>query len=229
MPTARIEPPRRRTISSGLWISLTFHGVIIGLLAGLAAREGMMGQPRKQITVRLMPPPSTEKPALLVQAKPELPKEKPALLAEPTAPAVIAPPAAPTSTPVPEAGPAITAPAPAEMPSLAFDEGGETVQTENDPAALYRDFVEFSLRSRWNRPTDIADMHYVAEVEIAVDAGGRIGAPRWKRKTGDARWDASVLNAVTQTKTLDRSPPAGFPARLTVRFDVVQTAESNIP
>ena len=113
------------------------------------------------------------------------------------------------------------------MPSLAFDDGGKTVQAEKDPAALYRSFVEFSLRSRWNRPTDIADAHYFAEIEIAVDAVGRISAPRWKRKTGDARWDASVLDAIAQTKTLDRPPPAGFPVRLTVRFDVVQSAECN--
>ena len=115
------------------------------------------------------------------------------------------------------------------MPALVFDDGGKTVQTEKDPAALYRSFVEFCLRSRWNRPMDIADANYVAEIEIAVDAGGRISAPRWKRKTGDTRWDASVLDAIAQTKALERPPPAGFPARLTVRFDVIQSAELTIP
>lgn len=229
MPTPTPERPRRRTFSSGLLISLVFHVVVIGLLAWFAAREGMLGQPLKQITVRLMPPPAPEKPPVPEKPKPELPKEKPAPFTEPAPPKVSAPAQVKNLTPVPETAPAVAAPAPAEMPSLAFDDGGKTVQTEKDPAALYRSFVEFCLRSRWNRPTDIADAHYVAEVEIAVDAVGRISAPRWKRKTGNTRWDASVMNAIGQTKALDRPPPAGFPARLTVRFDVVQTAELNIP
>ena len=229
MPTPPPELPRRRTFNSGLLISLVFHVVVIGLLAWFAAREGMLGQPLKQITVRLMPPPAPEKTPVPEKPKPELPKEKPIPLAEPAPPKVSAPAPVKNSTPVPEPAPAVAAPAPAEMPSLAFDDGGKTVQTEKDPAALYRSFVEFSLRSRWNRPTDIADAHYVAEVEIAVDATGRISAPRWKRKSGDTRWDASVLDAIAQTKALDRPPPAGFPLRMTVRFDVVQSAELNIP
>ena len=115
------------------------------------------------------------------------------------------------------------------MPALTFDDGGKTVQTEKDPMALYRSFVEFSLRSRWNRPTDLADEHFVAEVEVAVDTAGRVSDLRWKRKSGDTRWDASVLEAITQTRKLNHSPPAGFPVRLTVRFDVLQSAELNIP
>jgi hypothetical protein len=115
------------------------------------------------------------------------------------------------------------------MPALVFDDGGKMVPTENNPTALYRSFVEFSLRSRWNRPTDLADANYVAEIELAVDAAGRISAPRWRRKSGDARWDAAVLDAIAQTKMLDRPPPAGFPGRLTVRFDVVQSPEAIIP
>jgi len=229
MPTPLPELPRRRTFNSGLLISLVFHVVVIGLLAWFAAREGMLGQPLQQITVRLMPPPAPEKPPVPEKPKPELPKEKPAPFTEPAPPKISASAPVKSSTPVPETTPAVAAPAPAEMPSLAFDDGGKTVQTEKDPAALYRSFVEFCLRSRWNRPTDIADAHYVAEVEIAVDAVGRISAPRWKRKTGDARWDASVMEAIAQSKKLERPPPAGFPARLTVRFDVVQSAELNIP
>jgi outer membrane biosynthesis protein TonB len=210
-------------------ISLVFHVVIIGLLAWFAARGGMLGQPLKQITVRLMPPPVPEKAPVPEKPKPEMPTEKSIPLAEAAPPQVSAPAPVKSLTPVPETPPAVAAPAPAEMPSLVFDDGGKTVQTEKDPAALYRSFVEFCLRSRWNRPTDIADSKYIAEIEIAVDAGGRISAPRWKHKSGDTRWDASVLEAIAQTKTLGRPPPTGFPARMTVRFDVVQSTELNIP
>ena len=229
MPTPTPEPPHRRTFNSGLLISLVFHVVVIGLLAWFAAREGMLGQPLQKISVRLLPPPAPEKPPVPEKLKPELPPEKNIPQSVSAPPKVSAPAPEKIAMPVPEPLPAVAAPAPVEMPSLAFDDGGKTVQTEKDPAALYRSFVEFSLRSRWNRPTDIADAHYVAEVEIAVDAAGRISAPCWKRKTGNIRWDTSVLDAIAQTKTLERPPPAGFPARLTIRFDVIQSAELNIP
>jgi len=229
MPAPSPEPPGRRTFSNGLLISLVLHVVVIGLLAWFAAREGMLGLPLKQITVRLMPPPTPEKPPALEKPKPELAAEKAAPPAEPAPPKISARSPAKISTPVPAPSAVVAAPAPAELPSLVFDDGGKTVQTERDPAALYRSFVEFSLRSRWNRPTDMADQFFVAEVEVTVDADGRIGAPRWKRQSGNARWDASVLDAIAQTKTLDRPPPAGFPGRLTVRFDVIQSAGLNIP
>ena len=227
MPTPSPEPPRHRLFSNGLLISFAIHAVIIGLFAGFAAHEGMLGQTLKQISVRLLPPPAPENLRVPEKPKPELPQEKPAPFAEPAPPKApaLAPPAMSTATPVP----VVAAPAPAELPLLAFDDGGKTVQTESDPPALYRSYVEFSLRSRWNRPTDIADAHYVADVEIAVDAAGRISAPRWQRKSGDSRWDATVWEAIAQTKTLDRPPPAGFPARITVRFDVIQTAGLNLP
>jgi hypothetical protein len=58
-----------------------------------------------------------------------------------------------------------------------------------------------------------------------VDAAGRISTPRWIRKSGDARWDASVWNAVAETRSLNRPPPPGFPTRVTIRFDVIQSGE----
>ena len=229
MPTPSPEPPRPRLFSGGLLVSLVFHVVLIGLLAWFAAREGMLGQPLKQITVRLLRPPVPEKPPAPEPPRPPPPQEKPTPLSEPAPPNVAAPMPAPISAPAPAPVAPVAAPAPAEMPALIFEDGGKTVQTEKDPMALYRNFVEFSLRSRWNRPTDLADERFVAEVEVAVDAGGRISDPRWKRKSGDARWDASVMDAISQTRKLNHSPPAGFPVRLTVRFDVIQSAELNIP
>ena len=229
MPMPSPEPPRRRTFSSGLLISLGFHVVVIGLLAWFAARGGMLGQPLKQISVRLLAPPLPEKLPVPEKPKAELPREKLIPVAEPAPPEVSAPAPAKTASPLPGPVSAVVAPAPVEMPALVFDDGGKMVPTENNPTALYRSFVEFSLRSRWNRPTDLADANYVAEIELAVDAAGRISAPSWRRKSGDARWDAAVLDAIAQTKMLDRPPPAGFPGRLTVRFDVVQSPEAIIP
>lgn len=219
------EPPRR-SLKSGLLISLAFHLAVIALLIWFAAREGMLGQPLRQITVRLMPLPQPAQPPPAESPKPAPPKDHPPSRPESAPPPNPPPPstAAPSSPAPPVAIPPAPAPAPAVLPSLAFNDGDRTVQTEKDPATLYRSYVEFSLRSRWNRPPDIADEHYVAEVELTVDSVGRITGTRWKRKSGDPRWDASVMAAINDSRQINRPPPAGFPPRLTVRFDVVQAA-----
>jgi hypothetical protein len=81
------------------------------------------------------------------------------------------------------------------------------------------------LRSHWQRPATVADDNYVAEVEIAVDHQGRLSDPVWKRRSGDAFWDNSVRQAISATANLDRPPPADFPSRILVRFDVQDVTE----
>ena len=76
---------------------------------------------------------------------------------------------------------------------------------------------------------DIADQEFVAEVEISVDASGRIHDPDWKRQTGNGRGDASVRAALAATTTLTRPPPTNFPARVLVRFDVQEVADAFTP
>jgi hypothetical protein len=105
------------------------------------------------------------------------------------------------------------------MPSFEFS-GGKTVQSSSDPVQLYRGFVEYSLRSHWTRPENTADDDYVAEVEVSLDRNGTLSDPQWKKGSGDSRWDDSVRAAIAATKSLDRAPPASFPSRIVVRFDV---------
>jgi hypothetical protein len=142
-----------------------------------------------------------------VQPKVEVPKE-----------VVQAPPAATV-----EASPAIAPPA-GDVAAFTFD-GGKAVQTSSDPAFLYKGFVEYAMRSKWVRPDNIADENYVAEVEVAVDRTGKISDPRWKKNSGDARWDDSVRAAIAATKSLERPPPPNFPSRVVVRFDVQDATE----
>jgi len=223
--------PSRRIFKTGLLLSLVFHLAAIGMLVWMAAREGLIGLPRKQVAVSLLREPPPHQPPDPEKPQPEAPKTELPVFSD----SVLS--AAPTSSPEktapvpslpfvpPQTVPAVPSPAPADLPSFAFEDGGDTVQTSTDPAGVYRSYVEFNLRSRWNRPADIADEHYVAEIEIAVDTAGRLSDPRWKPKSGDARWDASVMAVITQTRNLDRSPPPGFPAKLTIRFDVVPSGE----
>jgi len=228
MTAPPIQPPRP-PVFRGWMISLVIHVGVIGLLAWFAARGGMLGESLRTVTVRLLPPAPEKTPVPeKKQAEPAAEKNIPIPDAAPREmpPPVLA--KAQSSRPVPDLMPAAAAPVPAEMPLFAFDDGGRTVQTEKDPAALYRNFVEFSLHSRWNRPADIADSNYVAEVEIAVAADGRVSDARWRRRSGDARWDVAVMAAVAQTRRLERPPPPVFPSRVTVRFDVVRSAETEI-
>ena len=85
--------------------------------------------------------------------------------------------------------------------------------------------MEYALRSKWQRPENIADDNYVAEVEVTVDRKGRISNPVWEKGSGDARWDDSVKQVFKVVKSLDRPPPTNFPSRVTVRFDVQEETE----
>jgi TonB family protein len=223
-------PRKRRSSRIGIIVSLAFHAFAIAALVWMA-REGMLGLPAKKLTVRLLQEPEPEKPSL-----PEIPKPKteqplqpkpdlPAVVAEPE-PVQAAPPPSANPSDLPEPAPLPVAPPAAQAPVLVFDESAHSdAISDANPQARYRSFIEFSLRLRWNRPVDVADATFVAEVEVSVDSEGRVSAPKWKRKSGDPRWDASVLDAIRQTPKLDRPPPEGFPVKVTLRFDVVSEKE----
>ena len=220
--------PRKPRNSSkvNLLISFVVHSALIGVLVYFAAREGFLGKQLKKIAVELVKEPPPEKPKETEKPKeepPPPPKIEPPKVVE--APKTEAPKPAAGSTPPPAviAPPAVAPPA-ADVPSFAFD-GGKSVQSTSDPVQLYRGFVEYTLRSKWNRPTDMADDHFVAEVEVSVDRDGQISNPQWKKGSGDSRWDASVREALATTKRLDRPPPKNFPPHVLVRFDVQEYKE----
>jgi TonB-like protein len=209
-----------------LFISFSFHAIIILVLTFFAAREGLLGKQLKKISVEMVKEKPPEKPKEPEKPRQELPKIEPPKLAEaPKAqppkeePVHAAPPAMATTAAAP-----VVAPPSAELPAFAFD-GGKTVQTSSDPVQLYKGFVEYTLRSKWNRPLDINDASFVAEVEVEVDRSGDISAPVWQKSSGNARWDNSVREAIAAVPALDRQPPASFPPRVLIRFDVQESTE----
>lgn len=226
-------PIRRRRNSSkvNLLISFVFHGAIVLALFYFAAREGLLGKELKKIAVEMVkekPPeekkPEPEKPAEEV-AKAEPPEPEPVKETPPSAP----PPAAVRDAAAPPpatdlAAPPVVAPPSVEVPSFTFG-GGRAVRTSSDPVQLYKGFLEYSLRSRWNRPAEVDDNLFVAEVEISVDGTGRISNPAWKKGSGHERWDASVRQAIAATPTVNRAPPTNFPPRVLLRFDVLEVEE----
>jgi outer membrane biosynthesis protein TonB len=154
-------------------------------------------------------PPKAEPPKIAEAPKVETAKVEPPIETRQAAPVSVA---------------SAIAPAAAELPSFEFG-GGKAVQTSSDPVLLYSATVEFVLRSNWRRPANIADDNYAAEVEVAVDHEGHISDPVWKKGSGDARWDDSVRQAITAARDLNRAPPANFPPRVLVRFDVQDITE----
>ena len=217
---------QKKTSRLSVVISLVFHGVIIGALVFIAAREGILGKELKKIAVTMVPKekPPEEKP------KPKEPEPKPPVEepkpAEPKLVETMPQIAPPTAAPPPAAG---TVAAPAAAPAAnalpAFDfEGGKAVETVSDPNVIYKGYVEYTLRSRWNRPEGLEDEGFVAEVALSVDREGRIQGTTWKRGSGNAAWDASVKRVLAETSNIGRPPPKGFPAEVLVRFDV-QTVE----
>lgn len=224
--------PRKRRNSSrvNLLISLTFHAGIVLALAYFAAREGLLGKQLKKIAVEMVKEKPPEKPK-----EPEKPKVEPPKIEPPKVevPKVAAAPRAETprtEAPPPSAvvAPPSVAPPAVDVPSFVF-EGGKAVESSSDPTQIYKGFVEFALRSKWNRPLDIADKDFVAEVEISVDRNGRVANPDWKKTSGDKRWDDSVRAALAATTTISRPPPTNFPPRFVVRFDVQEVTDAFNP
>lgn len=215
--------PRKKKNSSkvNLTISAVVHGVLIAALVYFAAREGYLGKKLQKISVEMVKEkkPEPEKP------KPEPPKVEPPKIEAPKveAPKVEEPKSAP-----PPAAPPVVAPAAVDIPSFEF-EGGKTVISENDPVQLFKGYMEFVLRSQWNRPEDMNDDDYVAEVQVGVDKQGNLEGMKWLKGSGNAKWDQTVKDVFKSVQNIDRRPPTNFPSVVTIRFDVQSEPESILP
>ena len=198
-----------------LTISAVVHGAIILALVYFAARQGYLGKQVKSILVTKVveKKPEPEKPK-------ELPKVEPPKVEPPKmeAPKAEAPKAAPM------AAPPVVAPAAVDVPSFEFS-GGKTVLSESDPVQLYKGYMEYRLRSKWNRPENLADDKYVAEVKVNVDQDGNLSRVTWQRGSGDDKWDQTVRNVFKTITSIDRRPPTNFPPSVTIRFDVQEETE----
>jgi outer membrane biosynthesis protein TonB len=210
--------PRKKKNSSrvNLVISFVFHALLVGVLVYFAAREGLLGKKIQKISVEMVKEKPPEKPRepekpKLEQPKVETPKvETPKVEeAKPAAPPVTAPVVAPPAT---------------EVPGFEF-EGGKAVNSESDPVQLYKGYLEYVLRSKWNRPDNLEDDQWVAEVQVNVDKGGNLGGVTWQKGSGNRQWDQSVRDVFKLVQNIDRRPPTNFPPQVTIRFDVQEETE----
>ena len=209
------QPRKPRNSSKvNLAISVTFHTVLVLALFYMAAREGFLGKQLQKISVEMVKEKPPEKPK-----EPEKPKVEPPKIESPKAETPKLVEAAPPSASVAVTAPPAVAPPAADLPSLEF-EGGKAVETSSDAVQVYKGFLEYALRSKWNRPDDLADDNYMAEVDIAVSRAGDVSDPIWRKNSGDPKWDESVRKVFAAVNRLDHPPPTNFPSRVTIRFDV---------
>ena len=215
--------PRKKKNSSkvNLTISFIVHAAIILALIYFAAREGYLGKKLQKISVTMVKEKQPDKPKEPDKPKIEPPKEAP----KTETPKAAEPPKEAAAPPT--VAPPVVAPANNDIPALEF-EGGTTVISERDPVKLYKSRIESTLRAKWNRPEDMEDDKYAAEVLVDVDRHGNVSNPVWEKGSGNAKWDATVRAVFDSATTIDGVPPTNFPPRVTVRFDV-QTEELTEP
>ena len=211
---------KKNSARVNLTISIVIHALLFALGAYWAAHEGVLGKKLQELSVGLLakekkPEPKKE------EAKSDEPKKIEQTKMVEQAKAAAAAPAAKFVPPPPAADAAAAPPPPVVIPGgFVLD---QNAITSSDPVVHYKQHIESTLRAKWNRPTDIADSDFVAEVEVTLDPAGGITGHDWKRGSGDDRWDASVRKALAATKAVSRPPPNGFPGKFLVRFDVEST------
>jgi hypothetical protein len=216
------QPRRPRNSSKvNLAISATVHTVLVLALFYLAAREGFLGKQLQKISVEMVKEKQPEKPKEPEKPKVEPPKVETPKVETPKLVEAAPPPAAVAAATAPPA----VAPPSADLPSFEF-EGGKAVETSSDAVQVYKGYLEYALRSKWNRPSNLADDNYVAEVDIAVNRTGDISDPIWRKNSGDPKWDDSVRKVFATVSRLDHPPPTNFPPRVIIRFDVQGETES---
>jgi len=212
LPQTR-EQKRKNSSRVNLTISLVFHVLLVGGLFYFAAREGLIGKQLQKLAVEMVKEKPPEKPKeperpKVEPPKVEVPKNEPPKYEEPK-----------TAAAPPANAPPTVAPPSTEVASFDF-EGGKTVNTESDPVQLYRGYMEYALRAKWNRPDNMDDANYVAEVQVNVDKAGNISNVQWGKGSGNTKWDDTVREVFKEVRAIDRRPPTNFPSAVTIRFDI---------
>ena len=212
------QPKKAKNSSKvNLTISAVVHGVIILALIYFAAREGYVGKKIQKISVEMV----KEKKLEPEKPKPEPPKVEPPKIDVPKeAPKYVEPKVAAPPT----VAPPVVAPPSVDVPTFEFS-GGKAVNSESDPIQLYKGYMEYTLRQKWNRPENLDDSAFVAEVAVTVDKQGVISQPNWLKGSGDAKWDQTVKDVFKVVNKIDRRPPTNFPPAVTIRFDVQEQTE----
>lgn len=216
---------KRNSSKVNLVISFIFHSLLVLAVFYFAARQGVMGDKMKSLVATL----EQQKPKEQPKPKEEPKQEPPKQVEQPKAVAATPPPVTqPTTTAAPPPVEAPPAAAPPTLDASFFADGAKQVVEVSDPKLVYKSAIERALRTNWERPEDIKDDEYVAEVELSISSDGKVASSRWVKGSGNSRWDKSVKTAVAATKSVGSPPPTGFPAKFMARFDVEMTRTEDV-
>jgi hypothetical protein len=209
---------KKNSSKVNLAISFVFHTLLVLVALYFAAHSGILGKQAQKFTVSLEKK-EPEKP------KEEKPKQEPQKVEQPKVeqPKMEEPKMEEAKTAPPDNSAPSVAPAATDLPSFDFD-GGRQVISESDPVQVYKSRVEYEFKSKWDRPEDMDDAAYVAEVQVTVDKDGSISNPVWEKGSGNKRWDDSVRKVIDEVTSMGHKPPTNFPSQVTIRFDVQEEA-----
>ena len=216
-PIQHYQPRKKNSAKVNVTISLVIHLAIFALGAYWAAHEGVLGKKLQELSVGLLPKDKKPEEPKKAEAKTEGPKK--VEQARPTEQARTTVPPPPRFV-APAAASDGAAPPPVIGDGFVIDQAS---LAGGDPVGLYKQQVEGVLRARWDRPTGLQDLDFVVEVELRIDAQGKISGYDWKKGSGNKEWDDSVKKALAGA--INRPPPKGFPDKFVVRFDVQPLTE----
>ena len=197
--------PRKVKNSSkvNLMISFAFHAVLVLVLFYFAAREGLLGKKLKKIAVQMVkekPPekPKSPEPQKSNRRRPSRRKlKRPKLSKRQKCKRRLSSHRRWLRRRTARCRRLNSAAARPSRPS-------------SDPVQLYKGYMEYVLRQKWNRPDDEADDDFAAEVAVSVDRQGNIENSTWLKGSGDDRWDATVKQVFNVVKTLTARRPRIF-------------------
>lgn len=209
---------KRNSPRVNLTISLILHVLLFAAGAYWAAHEGILGKKIQELSLMLVP---KEKKEEAKKDEPKIEEKKVETKPAETEKVAAAPVQKLVAPPPPVIDTSIAAPPPVVDQSFVWVDPDPA----KDPKNIYAGQIEKSIRLRWERPKDLEDVDYAAEVELTLDSSGKILAFDWKKGSGNRSWDESVKLALANTTSVGAPPPKDFPNKFRVRFDVQAASE----
>lgn len=200
-----------------LIIATIIHVFLFLGVAFFASREGILGQKMKTLSAILIP---KEKPVEIIKPKIEERKiEIPQLkIQSPVVNESIKPRISPEVTP------SIVVPPIVELPEINFSDGAKNVITTTNVIDLYKNFIEYKLKSEWIRPDNL---DYISEINLTINKNGKIVNIVFEKQSGNSKWDISIKNIFSKINSFEKIPPKEFPLNFIVRFDTVEEYANN--
>jgi TolA protein len=106
-----------------------------------------------------------------------------------------------------------------QVDEQARESGGGESSGASGAMEVYASIVEALVKKNWRYPAIGQSEELTATVEIDIDPSGAITGQRLTWGSGRPEFDASVLKAVSQTKSLP-PPPTKDISRITINFNL---------